>query len=1172
MGERKRGCGALLLRLGLVLAVLGLLAAGGAYAWLVVLHPGEHLRRDHILGLISQESPVYYRDGTTKVGVFFAEQHRQYVPFDELPGDFVNALVAAEDQRFWDHRGVDLRGITRAMLGNLKAGRVTAGGSTLTQQTAKNLFKRQGRTLREKLREALNALRLEAHYSKEDILEFYSNQFYVNGNGRGVAIAARFFFDKELADLTLVESAFLAGVVKGPERYNPWVADEARRARALERSEERVEYVVGRMLREGTIDQAAHDAAVAADVPFERGHFRFERSVVLDEVERELRRPHFQRLLEGSGIDDLGTAGLRVITTLDPEIQRGALYGLRHHLSEVGPLLEAPPLTAWFGDGDALRPVDADALLERSFHRVNLTAVDVDGRRVEADLGGVQGVFDEAALLRLAETRKRAEQGNTWVRAGKKDVAALLTELEGFVGRSTTASIRSVTAEGPLLDFELRPELQGAVYVVEGGRVRAMVGGAGNADFNRAVAARRQLGSTWKLLVFEAALQLRWSALDALDNRRAVFPYQGALYYPRPDHKGAPETVSMAWAAAKSENLASIWLLYHLTDKLNDAQLRQVATQVGLAPEPGEEHRDWVARVQAAGLVTTRSKRVAGLYEEVVRDLAVDLAFDGGDEEAERLRSLHYGVGLADALEELDGAGLDATEKGARQRAASRTFLRQEALADRWDRERERLVEASREGPLSDEVLALLAVGEDGALSFGPYGPAELEPVAASSFEQRVSAQLAGLLASAAVDAPDAAEASGPRDGGGANGSAARERPAPTGGPDDIDRMFDAAPPAPGGERASLSPAPRISPELRAEATERVLADVRMEGRLRPGLIRRVRAALDEAERAPVHELGLYAFEELARVPEFRVLVGLQYVAALARRSGVRSDIVPVLSMALGASEITLAEAASMYEVMATGATWGFYPDPLASSADLPAVGASDDLPQRCLIQELRLADGRVLYRAARHDRPVQTSRVTGQLGTLLRAVVAHGTGRRAEGAVAPTSRDPARAAELASLAVRVPLFGKTGTTNSYRNSAFVGVVPAARGDRLAWGAGTVVSTYVGYDDNREMNRKGVRLAGASGSLPVWIEAVAAAVRASDLGDKADLADVAFAGGGMLPVTWPPGFATVRVSAETGLPVQPGQTLGADAATVELAVPSGDPPFEPFLAEVREDS
>ena len=164
-------------------------AAGfGAYAlyYLIVLHPGPEIEARNIQAILGQESPVFYNDNTTKLGVFFDEAHRQYVKFADIPHDFVNALVAAEDNQFFTHFGFDILGIGRAMLKNIEAGRIVQGGSTLTQQTAKNLFKRSERSFKAKLKELLFALRLEYHYSKEEIFEFYANQFYVSGNGHAL--------------------------------------------------------------------------------------------------------------------------------------------------------------------------------------------------------------------------------------------------------------------------------------------------------------------------------------------------------------------------------------------------------------------------------------------------------------------------------------------------------------------------------------------------------------------------------------------------------------------------------------------------------------------------------------------------------------------------------------------------------------------------------------------------------------------------------------------------------------------------------------------------------------------------------------------------------------------------------------------------------------------------
>ena len=1121
-----------LLVLGAASALLGVATLAGLYFWFVVQNPGEHVQRDQILAVISQESPVYYADGTSKLGVFFAEEHRQYVPFDAIPTRFVEALVAAEDQAFWEHHGISPQGIFRAMFFNLRAGRVVAGGSTLTQQTAKNIFKRRGRTWREKLRELANALRLERYFSKEDILEFYSNQFYVNGNGRGVAIAARFFFDKDLAELDLLECAFLAGVVKSPNRYNPWVAGEDRADRARAKARERADYVLGRMHAEGSITAEELAEATSREIPFSRGRFRFDRSVVLDAVERELEGPVFQRVLAENGVSDLGRSGVSVVTTVDRTVQEAAFYGLRHQLTEVGWLLEAPEIDVLFSADPRLRPADPDTLRPHTFHDAVLLSVDPEQRTARVDLGGIEGELDADAHERLATAIKKAAGKNTWAQASRGDVRALVEQLGEHVGEGISVSVRAHGGDQLLLDWEWRPELQGAVVVLEDGEVRGAVGGSTNTDFNRAMA-RRQLGSTWKLLLFEAALQLRWSMLDELDNRRAVFPYQATFYYPRPDHKDAPDLVSMAWAATKSENLASVWLLYHLCDRLNPEQFRQVAAQIGLAPEAGEERASWIARVQKAGVLPTEAKLLGGLFDRARQDVAVDLAFDGLDGQATALAGLHYGLGVAAERERLvEDREITAAERATRLAALDRSFLRQVELATRFEAAASGLLQALRDGgDAPAEALAGFSwdpAAERPRLSFGDTAPAGFEPLDSPAL--RLLAARSGEPEVAAPDEPDA-----------------------------VDRLFE-DPPEPDEPPAGWN----------AFAAVQLLdpRSVLLEGQLSPDVVARLQTAL-RRERAELGDVQLYDFDTLAAVRDFRTLVGLRYVQALGERSGVRSPIAPVLSMPLGSSDITLFEAAQLYSVMLTGRTSRFYADALAAdpaelpaAGDLPPVPRPDELPATSLIREIRLADGRVIYRSARADQQVQDASITGELGSMLRSVVAFGTGQRAEGRILPHSDDPARAKELRGLGVKIPLFGKTGTTNSYKNSAFVGVVPTVPegDDRLVWGSGMVVAAYVGYDDNREMKRGSIRIAGASGSLPAWMAAAQGVADAAQIGDRISLADAAFGGGGLLPVSWPEGFVPVTVDLRAGLPSEQAEGV---VRLLRRAEPRAFAPFRP---------
>lgn len=185
--------------------------------------PDFLFNRQSIVQALSGETRVFYNDGETHLGAFFDVNHRIYVPYGEIPEHVVNALVAAEDARFWEHNGFDIRGFSRAMANNIRMMKLRQGGSTLTQQTVKNIFGREKTSVKEKWKELINALRMEKHFSKEDILEFYLNQFHVSGTGKGVAIAAQYFFNKDLRELSLAECAFIAGSVKGPFNYDPFI-------------------------------------------------------------------------------------------------------------------------------------------------------------------------------------------------------------------------------------------------------------------------------------------------------------------------------------------------------------------------------------------------------------------------------------------------------------------------------------------------------------------------------------------------------------------------------------------------------------------------------------------------------------------------------------------------------------------------------------------------------------------------------------------------------------------------------------------------------------------------------------------------------------------------------------------------------------------------------------
>ena len=243
------------------------------------------------------------------ITTLFADQNRTYVTLADIPKALQDAVISTEDQRFYEHPGVDLLGIARALWTDVKAGAQVQGGSTITQQYAKQAFVGDQSTLKRKLQEALLAYKIEGQYSKDKILEMYLNAIYFGHGSYGVQTAAQTYFGKPVKDLTVAEAAMIAGVIKSPARYSPYLDPVA--------AKERRDTVLGQMRDQGYIDAATHDAAVATPIKttgLKQG------SVIA---------PYFVEYLKTLLVDQYGEdavyrGGLTVTTTLDLGMQTAA--------------------------------------------------------------------------------------------------------------------------------------------------------------------------------------------------------------------------------------------------------------------------------------------------------------------------------------------------------------------------------------------------------------------------------------------------------------------------------------------------------------------------------------------------------------------------------------------------------------------------------------------------------------------------------------------------------------------------------------------------------------------------------------------------------------------------------------------------------------------------------
>ncbi len=605
------------------------------------------IQRGAIDRIIASESPVYYEDRITPIGVFFEKTHRKYIRYEQIPKVFIKALVAAEDRNFFRHRGFDIKAILRALIANIKAGKVVQGGSTLTQQTAKNIFRREKRSYRTKLKELIQAILFERKYSKEEILEMYANQFFVTGYGKGLEIASRYYFGKEAKDLDLVEAAFIAGSVKGPVRYNPFLKKtEAEKREAMLLAKLRKDYVLSNMLKLNFITKAQYLAARKRQVPFKEGRITYRLNVVLDYVREQLQSEYFSRILSDQGVENIATSGISIYTSVNKEIQEAALKSLRTHLPSMDVQLngyrmgqKGEPHIDMLPRAPNPGAPDMPFLAEIT----QIKAAQGDSHLV-VSWGRGGGIIDCDGLKPMAEAWLKWKLGR-WVKFSKKHLPLFLKCFR--VGDMVPVQLMNPGHGGEKGKFTLTriPDLEGGIVVFHKGMVKAMAGGFFNRFFNRAVDAKRQLGSIFKPILYTAALQLKWNTLDPLLNRRNLFRFENTFYLPSPDHPPASEKVSMAWAGVKSENLATVWLLYHLTDNLNLSEFRRVADIVGLARKRGEPYLTYKQRIRDRyGVVVNREAMLEAAFEEAKKEIEPDLIFQGREEMLEALRLMRFSL------------------------------------------------------------------------------------------------------------------------------------------------------------------------------------------------------------------------------------------------------------------------------------------------------------------------------------------------------------------------------------------------------------------------------------------------------------------------------------------------------------------------------------------------
>ncbi|OLL29585.1 penicillin-binding protein [Burkholderia sp. SRS-W-2-2016] len=505
----------------------------------------------------------------------FGEERRDIVHIQDVPGSLKKAILAIEDARFYDHGGVDLTGIARAGFVALANGHATQGASTITMQVARNFFLSSEKTYTRKIYEMLLAYKIESKLSKDQILEVYMNQIYLGQRAYGFASAARVYFGKDLKDLTLAESAMLAGLPKAPSAYNPVVNPK--------RAKVRQEYILQRMYELHYISAEQYDDARRQ--PLVVKGLGKEYSVHAEYVAEMVRQMMYAQYHE-----EAYTLGLNVVTTIDSADQDVAYRALRRGLMDYerrhgyrGPeaFINLP------ADADEREQAIDDALLEHPDNGEIIAAV-----VTEASPKQVQAMFIDGNVATIQGDGLRYAQ------------FALGTRAQPNQRIRPGAIVRLVKNDNGDWSITQLPQVEGAFISVvpQDGAIRALVGGFdfNKNKFNHVTQAWRQPGSSFKPFIYSASLDKGLGPATVINDAPLFFSAAetgGQAWEPKNYGGGFDGPMTMRTALQKSKNLVSIRIL----NQIGTRYAQQYITRFGF---DAERHPAYLPMALGAGLVT----------------------------------------------------------------------------------------------------------------------------------------------------------------------------------------------------------------------------------------------------------------------------------------------------------------------------------------------------------------------------------------------------------------------------------------------------------------------------------------------------------------------------------------------------------------------------------------
>ena len=537
----------LIIALSVGCVILALFACLGYFFYLLGALPKVDRLADYRPPILSQ---VYGEDGSL-VGEFYLER-RTVVAVDKIPKRLIQAFVSAEDSNFYQHKGIDYLGVLRAAFKNIISLSKKEGASTITQQVAKSMLLTPEKKFSRKIKEAILATRMEERLSKDEILYIYLNQIYLGAGAYGVQLAAETYFGKEVDQLNLAEMAMMAGLPKAPNSYSP--------IKHLDKAKERQGYVLERMVKEGYITQTEADHAKATPIVI-----RALKKVNADQSAYFLEQVR-QQLEEKYGEERLYKDGLKIYTTMNAEMQRGAydsvvnglkaldkrqgFRGAAKYLTEP----EVDPFCKKVEDG-----IDYLALKQGSTYQGVVTALDPAKREITVRVGDRTG----SIAWKNMEWAGKLELVNSWGKPGAKRAIGLGAVLEVLVKEP------DLNRAGAVLALDQVPETQAALIAIDPltGGVRAMVGGYDfkKSQFNRAMQAKRNPGSAFKPIIYAAALDKGMTTASIIDDSQVEYESgQDKAWKPKNYDNVYRGPVTMREALTESINVVSVKILEHI--------------------------------------------------------------------------------------------------------------------------------------------------------------------------------------------------------------------------------------------------------------------------------------------------------------------------------------------------------------------------------------------------------------------------------------------------------------------------------------------------------------------------------------------------------------------------------------------------------------------------------